>query len=324
MTAALSQAAWLGGAWLAEGGAAVAAITGAGLLVAGGLHAVAAGLAALALGERRRDGRLFAGALVFSVPVVGLAGLCLMHLWLVRARPSQLFATAHAQLAELPAPARAPESLDRVFEWLQAQVSVRPLADLIRTGDAKTQRWAIDLLARRSDSAAVQLLREALQAEDRDIQIAASAALARIEERLADQVSRARERVRQGPDSASAWAALGDACRAYRESWLLDPVLERHWLLEAEHAYREALALAPGARAVALSLARVLLAEGRVEEAEAEARRVWETAPGLDADLLLGEILFAQGKWGELRGLARAAVEAGRRDDLLTWWAGPS
>src|SRR3984893_18782598 len=83
-----------------------------------------------------------------------------------------------------PARGRPPEPVDRVFEWLQAQVSVQPVADLIRAADPRTQRWGIGLLAKRGDGPAVEVLREALQSPDRDTQIAASGALQRVEERL--------------------------------------------------------------------------------------------------------------------------------------------
>ncbi|MFI5377387.1 MAG: hypothetical protein ACHQ8D_22330, partial [Candidatus Rokuibacteriota bacterium] len=70
------------------------------------------------------------------------------------------------------------------------------------------------------------------------------------------------------------------------------------------------------------ALARVLLAQGRVEEAEALAVSARAAAPSTDVDLLLSEILFRQGRWPELRALSREAMAAGRADETLRWWAG--
>jgi hypothetical protein len=66
----------------------------------------------------------------------------------------------------------------------------------------------------------------------------------------------------------------------------------------------------------------VLLELDRVEEAEALALEARAAAPSTDGDLLVSEILFRGGRWPELAALSREAVEAGRADELLRWWAG--
>jgi len=261
-------------------------------------------------------------ALVLALPVLGLIGLGAIRLWQRRAPPSRLYAGVHSEMAGLPGPGQAPEPVDRVFEWLQAQVSVQPVADLIRAADPRMQRWGIELLAKRGDGPAVELLREALQAPDRDTQIAASGALQRVEERLARRIGQAQEQWRLDPDSPERAMAVGDACLAYQESGLPDAAMGRHWLGEAEAAYRAAREGRPGGAAPAGALARVLMAQGQLEEAEALAVSARAAAPSADVDVLLSEILFRQGRWPELRALCREAVAAGRADETLRWWAG--
>lgn len=285
-------------------------------------HAAAAWLAGRALGDGRRDARFLATALVLSLPGLGLIGLNAIRFWRKRAAPAGMYAGAHSEMAGLPGPGQAPEPVDRVFEWLQAQVSVQPVADLIRAADPRTQRWGVGLLAKRGDGPAVELLREALQAPDRDTQIAASGALQRIEERLAQRIGQAQEQRRLDPESAERAMAMGDACLAYQESGLLEAAMGRTWLGEAEAAYRAARARRPDWPAPARALARVLLALGRIDEAEALAVEARTAAPSTEIDLLLSEILFRQGRWRELQALSRDAVAAGRADELLRWWAG--
>ncbi len=282
----------------------------------------AAGLAARGLAGERHDERLLVGSLVLALPGLGLPGVTATRLWQRRAPPSGLYAGAHSEMAGLPGPAQTPEPVDRVFEWLQTQVSVQPVADLIRAADPRIQRWGVGLLARRGDGAAVELLREALQAPDRDTQIAASGALQRIEERLAHDVTRAQEQRRLEPDSPECAMALGDACLAYQQSGLLDGAMARHWLGEAEAAYRAARAGWPERPGPARALARVLLELDRVEEAEALALEARAAAPSTDADLLVSEILFRRRRWPELAALSHEAVTAGRADERLRWWAG--
>jgi tetratricopeptide (TPR) repeat protein len=285
-------------------------------------HAAAAALAARGVAGERRDERLLVIALVLGLPGLGLPGVAAIRLWQRRAPPSGLYAGVHSGMAGLPGPAQAPEPVDRVFEWLQTQVSVQPVADLIRAADPRIQRWGVGLLARRGDGPAVELLREALQSPDRDTQIAASGALQRIEERLSHDITRAQEQRRLEPDSPECAMAMGDACLAYQASGLLDAAMARHWLGEAETAYRAARARRPDWPAPTRALARVLLALDRVEEAEVLALEARAAAPSSDADLLVSEILFRRGRWPELAALSREAVEAGRADELLRWWAG--
>jgi len=95
-------------------------------------HVAAAWLAGRGLESGRRDERLLVVALVLALPVLGLVGLGAIRVWQRRAPPSGLYAGAHSEMAGLPGPGQAPEPVDRVFEWLQAQVSVQPVADLIR------------------------------------------------------------------------------------------------------------------------------------------------------------------------------------------------
>jgi tetratricopeptide (TPR) repeat protein len=313
-------------AWAAEVAAALVALLlpAAWLPVAAVMHVLAALVASVGLGGPQPDDRFFSFAVVLTIPLAGIAGLSAIRLAGRLVPPARLYEEAHAVLADLPGPERPPESLDRVFEWLQAQVSVRPLADVIRSGDPNTVRWAIDLLERRGHAAAVGLLREALGAAGHETQIAASAALVRLEERLTGDVEGAEEHVRREPDSAVAWIALGHACQTYRLSGLLPPVLERHWLARAEEGYRRALALEPAATEAAQALVRVLLAQGRHDEAERQVREILASAPSPDADLLLGEILFGSGRWAELRQACRTAVAAGRDHELISWWAGAS
>jgi len=261
-------------------------------------------------------------ALVLALPGLGLPGVAAIRLWQRRAPPSGMYAGAHSEMALLPGPAQTPEPVDRVFEWLQSQVSVQPVADLIRAADPRIQRWGVGLLARRGDGPAVELLREALQSPDRDTQIAASGALQQIEERLSHAITRAQEQLRLEPESPECRMALGDACLAYQASGLLDAAMARHWLGEAETAYRAARARRPEWPAPARALARVLLALGRVEEAEALALEARAAAPSTEADLLVSEVLFRRGRWPELAALSREAVDAGRADELLRWWAG--
>ena len=56
-------------------------------------------------------------------------------------------------------------------------------------------------------------------------------------------------------------------------------------------------------------------------EAEALAAEARVAAPSTEADLLLSEIFFTQGRWSDLRAVSRDAVAAGRADETLTWWA---
>jgi tetratricopeptide (TPR) repeat protein len=284
-------------------------------------HAAAAVLAAPALGGPGRDPRLCAAALAFSVPVAGLLALAVLRLIRAWAPPIATTERTYRALAVLPMPERAAGALERVYEWLQQQLSVQPFADMLGADDPRLRRAALDALSRRPDARAVALLRAALEARDRDTQVGASGALRGIEERLARAIEEAREAVARRPRSAAAACAAGEACLAYVEAGLVDPAMERSWIDEAEAAYRRAIDLDRALAAARRGLARVLVLRDALPEAEEQARRAWAAAPGPEAALLLAEILFLRGRYAELRRLAREAGAAGRPEPLA-WWAG--
>jgi hypothetical protein len=246
-----------------------------------------------------------------------------VKLWARARPPGELFASVHEELANLPEPERPRDSLDRVLDWLQQQVSVQPLADVINGGDPKLQRWAVELLERRGDEHAVELLRGALGAQSHEVQVLASAALERLEGRLTDAVGRARERASREAGSAAAHEALGRACAAYAASGLAEPVVARRWHLEAEGALRRAIELdASAAPGLQLALGRAVLGQGRHAEAEALARAATDATPSRELDLLLAEALYAQGRWRDLTAASETSAAAGRADGRLAWWAG--
>jgi len=305
-----------------EGLALVAAVWGAWLLALA-LHLGAAVAAGPGLGGTRLDARFYAASVVAALPGLGLVGLVGVKL-MTRARPpGELFASVHEALANLPEPERPRDSLDRVLDWLQQQVSVQPLADVINGGDPKLQRWAVELLERRGDEHAVELLRAALGAQSHEVQVLASAALERLEGRLTDAVGRARERAARDAGSAAAHEALGRACAAYAASGMAEPVVARRWYLEAEGALRRAIELdARAAPGLQPALGRAVLGQGRHAEAEALARAASDMTPSRELDVLLAEALYAQGRWRDLAAASEASAAAGRADGRLAWWAG--
>jgi tetratricopeptide (TPR) repeat protein len=308
-------------ALLVEAAALFAAVAGRPLALVAAAHLVATAAAVVGLGGRRRDERFFVGALVLSLPVAGLAGLAVIRVW-SRFVPAPVQATEHASLDTLPVPEQPRESLDEMFGWIQAELAVQPLADAIRSANPDSQRWAVNLLERRGDAAAVALLREALRATSRQTQILASSSLRRIEERLVHDIERAREGAATSPAPAT-WTARGDAERTLADSALVEAAGRARLLEDAATSYTAALTLAPGDAGAILGLARTRLAQDRAAEAETLVRRAAALEPAAATDLLLAEALFAQGRWADVVATCRAAADAGREHELVTWWARP-
>lgn len=302
--------------------AVVAALAGGHLAAALAAHLGATAAAVFGLAGARRDERFFTGALVLALPMAGLAGLVVIRVWM-RLAPTATGSPEHASVETLPAPERPPESLDAMFAWIQGELAVQPLGDAIRSTNPASQHWAVSLLERRGDAAAVALLREGLHASSQQTQILASSALRRIEERLLHDVERARDAAGAAP-SATGRAAVGHACRVFAGSGFAEAAVRARWLDDAAAAYTSALALDGTHRSVTLGLARVWLDQDRPVEAEAMARRAEAQEASPDTDLLVAEALFAQGRWSDLVTTCRAAAGAGREQALIAWWAGAS
>jgi HEAT repeat protein/tetratricopeptide repeat protein len=268
---------------------------------------------------RRADERFFDGAMVLSLPVVGV--LAVAALAVTRHLAPGVPAPVHPGMHDLPVPEVPLSTEQSTLEWIHRRLVVRPLEDIIRAGDPPSQLWAVGVLGERDGPVAVELLRDAIQTPSRDVQLAAAAALRRIDDRHSARVLHAQARTTRLPQDATAWQILGDGWCAYAESGLLPRPLARRAFADAATAYEAAVSLDRGSAVVKERLAHVLIALERPSEAEPLLRERLASAATPEVELALAGVLFGQRRWSELRALARASVAAGREAPLLQWWA---
>ena len=269
--------------------------------------------------RRRGDERFFDGAMVLSLPVIGV--LAVAALAAIKHLAPAVPAPAHPSMHDLPIPEVPLSAEHSTLEWIHRRLVVRPLEDIIRAGDPASQLWAIGVLAERDGPVAVELLRDAIQTPSRDVQLAAAAALRRIDDRHSARVLAAQARTTRMPGEAEGWQILGDGWSAYAQSGLLPRPLARRAFADAVTAYQTAVSLDPGSAGVKERLAHMLIALERPNEAEPLLRERLASAATPEAELALAGLLFGQRRWIELRALARASVAAGRQAPLLQWWA---
>jgi len=175
-------------------------------------------------------------------------------------------------LARVPAGATAPDDVD--------PAAAQRLATLGYVGTPR-ERGSAPLPNPRDSVRLLGRIRDGLRLADQN--------------RFADAVAALRAIVAESPDMVEVWTKLGDVDR---RAGNLD---------EAARDYAEAIRRCPAPSAdMVLSLAQVELARGRLDDADAQARRAIAGSPARAHDLL-ARVAMARGRFDEADAQARAA-----------------
>jgi hypothetical protein len=278
-------------------------------------HAGAAALTALVWRVATPDAPMIAaraGLLTLSFPLVGPLGAWLAY----PARPERLghLAADYYAFIDTHAPPQRLMTLDDMEEAIRRELSVNPLAEVLRHGDLAEKQAAARALATSEGPEGVAILKAALNDPNDETRLFTSLALLKLEESFSDEFKEARERLSEG--SAGDLVSFAELARRYVKSGLPTGAAIAHLWDEIATAARAALDSGPDseleARALVL-LASARLARGVAAEAEALVRRAIALAPDHpEAALILDASLYAQGELDRLR------LEAIAQRDRLT------
>lgn len=168
--------------------------------------------------------------------------------------------------------------------FLQEELATQPLVDVLQSGDADSQRGAIELLRKLRTPEAVELLRSALSAELAEVRFYAHTALTRLEEEMTSQIEKAQHEAES--NTADALLHLAHAYRVYAISGLPEQAMVTYYLEQARTNLREAIARQPRPE-TQLELAHVCLDLRAHEEARQTLHPLLDTPLAPEAMLAL-------------------------------------
>lgn len=192
--------------------------------------------------------------------------------------------------------------------FLQEELSTQPLVDVLQSGDADSQRGAIELLRKLRTPEAVSLLRSALAADLAEVRFYAHTALTRLEEEMTGQIEKARAQAEGGAPAAQ--LALAHAYRTYAASGLPEKAMVTYYLEEARKLMSTALATGVQPE-VRLGLAHVCLELGVYDEAKTNLEPLLSTSLAPQALVALCRLHY------DKRDYASMVVTTARMQDPL-------
>ncbi len=185
---------------------------------------------------------------------------------------------------------------------------ITPFLDVLAFGSVQQRQAVVAIIAQQFRPAFSGALKAALRDEHNVVRVQAATVIARLEQQFLDRTFELEAAVTQAPADPGAILALASHCDEQAFAGLFDPAREEDWRSLAAEGYARYLDLCPEDRAVDLRLARLQFRRGLLEQAEPRLQRL---AAGHDsARLWLMETLFAQRRYGDLRGVASGFDDA--------------
>jgi hypothetical protein len=311
----------------------VSGAPGAALPRAVALHTVAAILTGWAAGTRQSGGavsirRIFAATLTLvCLPVFGMAAV--LSCWLASSVFTARQARGNNSDMDADTPALSDQRNSAGNVDLYAPLDTEPLVDLLHGSDPDLKRGAIETLVGIHGSQAAGMLRSLLHDDDPEIRLYASIRLSGLEDQMGRAIHAARAETEIAPSDADAWRRLVLACSTYVSSGLLDNLMARQCLVQAEDAYNMATKLEPAPGEVAMALGRACQAArqfGAAREYFEPVARGSDTTLAVHARIGLMELAFERRALAEVKAYAALTVSDMQADDprraLVEWWAG--
>ncbi len=269
--------------------------------------------------------------LTLFLPAIGLAGSSLTFFWVKVFLKEKGIVEDHMELTDYSiGEIQSPGSGGNPQVFLQDELSVEPIMDILAGNDEDLKRGAVDLLGRIATPEAIHLLRGCLTNPSADCRFYSHSKLARLDETHARKIKEVQELVgsRQG-DEAEDLRHLGDVYRDYAESGLIEDETRDHYLKLARDAFSKSHAQNPEDPEIPVILGELSVAVKEYGEAERFFRQALKgIANPVEPMLGLCRIYYEK---GDLKSLAEIVdlIQQGKviktgdlqKDTLFQFWA---
>jgi len=271
--------------------------------------------------------------LTLFLPAIGLAGSSLTFFWVKMFLKEKGIVEDHMELTDYSIKEiQSPGSGRNLQVFLQDELSVEPIMDILAGNDEDLKRGAVDLLGRIATPEAVALLRECLTNPSGDCRFYSHTTLARLDETHSRRIREAQALVPSGEgDKAEDLKHLGNVYRVYAESGLIEDETRDHFLKLARDAFSKSHAKNPQDQEIPAILGELSVAVGEYGEAERFFRQALKgTANPVEPLLGLCRIYYEK---RDLKSLAKIVerIQQGKmiktgdlqKDTLFQFWAHP-
>lgn len=282
-----------------------------------------------ALSRDQYRARLY-GWLVLVLPVMGLAGSLILQLvcdrW-IRARGlvEDFQAETEHRVIE---PQRIDVQKD-LKDYLDEELSVQPVMDILAGSDDNLKRGAIDTLRQIGTPEAIVILKKCLTDNSPEVRYSAHTALSRLDETYIKAIKAATAALETGRPTATHHLDYARRCVGYGQSGLLDEDTRHHYLQMARDAFMTAQEKGEWDTALALDLGRLEILLGAYDDAAVHFQSALDRDT-LNVNALIGlaEVHYSRGDARGLKTIARQMsaalptdVDSVNEGILLHFWA---
>jgi tetratricopeptide (TPR) repeat protein len=272
-----------------------------------------------------------AGWLTLFLPVIGILGSLSIAAISAVTKSKGTVSDYQVMTAYRLAKSTLPEFTEGVSEFIEEEINIDPMLDILRGEDINFKRGVIKYLEQIGTPAAVRVLKLSLNDTSPEIQYYTHAALETLESGWMKRIEDARKAVteeKDGRKKVPLYDKLGYTYWRYANSGLAADATRFHYYEQARKAFELGLAQEPHNRYLVVSMGKILLEEGNFASAEEHFIRAFELEGGR-ADALLGlcQVYFESGNQEALAKIAdRMREEDGlthhdpAKNDLIRFW----
>lgn len=284
---------------------------------------------AKALSRDQYRARLY-GWLSMALPVMGLIGSLILQLvcdrW-IRARGlvEDFQAETEHRVIE---PQRIDVQKD-LKDYLDEELSVQPVMDILAGTDDNLKRGAIDTLRQIGTTEAIVILKKCLTDTSPEVRYSAHTALTRLDETYIKAIKAATASFVSGRPTPAHHLDYARQCLRYGQSGLLDEDTRHHYLQMARDAFMAAQAKGGWDTALALDLGRLEILLGAYDDAAVHFQSILDRdTRNVNALIGLAEVHYSRGDAKGLKAIARQMgaalpmdVDSVNEGILLHFWA---
>lgn len=300
-------------------------------LAAAALLLVAPALPGAAGHPHARYNSVLGGWLTLFLPVVGILGTLAIAATAKLLKSKGTVSDFRVTTAYRLAREEFPEFTEGVDEFIEEEINVEPMLDILRGENTDFKRGVVKYLEQLGSPAAIGVLKQSLGDSSPEIQYCTHAALEHLESAWMVRIEEARTALEADPAAGGRprlLVALARTYRGYAASGLVADETRIYYFRQARKALEEGLAREPGNGVILLSLGRICLDEKDFPAAEGYFARALAAAGCLE-DALLGlcQVNFESGNLAALAATSRRMRDEIRsvhpdpwKENLIRFW----
>jgi len=270
---------------------------------------------------------LIALILSVAIPVYGMLGMTIIHLFVRRAEvPRKDYFAVEQEFLPESHKALLKNVDQHVIGITRDELDIDAFRDIFLGNDKQLEESAINKISRSLTKNAVRLLKEVIQTTTSDTRVMAASALIEMEGRVIKKIESLRDHLQEKPTDMETVLELARTYDLYCYLDVLEPALERYYHNLAIQQYEYFLKFQSEHQEANLEYGRILLNSGDNRKAIAVLNHIRSMAPDdINSRIWLAEAHYNEADFHNVRHICRELTHfetiPERIKDVVTLWS---